>query len=181
MEKNKVLRVISILLVVFGVGICFGVSIFTSEKLDVTIERAGVCNPLKPVKDKEVKISDKEEKKLQKFWEKTDKTKAPSHEEAVDSLVGDYKLFVGEDTILFNLDLGYVSYNGKYVDISDDFIDYLSAITPIDRSLEAIIMESKDILFGKNKSHMQKAVEVFTMRGMAFKVINNTLQVVNNI
>jgi hypothetical protein len=42
-------------------------------------------------------------------------------------------------------------------------------------------MESKDILFGKNKSHMQKAVEVFTMRGMAFKVINNTLQVVNNI
>lgn len=63
----------------------------------------------------------------------------------------------------------------------DEFINYLSAITPIDRSLEAIIMESKDILFGKNKSHMQKAVEVLTMRGMAFKVINNTLRVVNEM
>ena len=35
-------------------------------------------------------------------------------------------MFVGEDTVLFNLDLGYVSYNGKYVDISDEFIKYLS-------------------------------------------------------
>ena len=128
MENKNILLVISILLIIVGVGICFGVSIFAVEDLDVSIERAGVCNPLKPVKDKEVKISDKEEDKLQKYWKNTDKDKAPSYEEVIDSLVGDYKLFVGEDTILFNLDLGYVSYNGKYVDISDEFIDYLSEL-----------------------------------------------------
>lgn len=128
MKNKKVLLVISILLIIVGVGIYFGVSIFASEDLDVSIERAGVCNPLKPVEDKEVKISDKEEEKLQKSWKKTDKDKAPSHDEVVDSLVGDYKLFVGEDTILFNLDLGYVSYNGKYVNISDEFIEYLSQL-----------------------------------------------------
>ena len=107
--------------------------------------------------------------------------------QSVESQVIDYLDTIDKQHIMdeygFSIILDYYitkRNKNKYQEF-DDFIDYLSAITPIDRSLEAIIMESKDILFGKNKSHMQKAVEVFTMRGMAFKVINNTLQVVNKI
>lgn len=128
MKNKKVLGIISLLLLVIGVSICFAVSLFFNGDVEVRIERAGVCNPLKPLKDKEVKIEDEDKEKLANYWKKTDKDKAPGAGEVVDSLVGDYKLFVGEDTILFNLDLGYVSYNGKYVDISDDFIKYLSKL-----------------------------------------------------
>lgn len=124
--NKKVLVIIAIILFVVGVGTCFGVAIYNSNNVEVRIERAGVCNPLKPVKDKEVKTDKDTKKKLAKYWKKTDKEIGPAVNELADSLVGDYKLFVGEDTILFNLDLGYVSYNGKYVDISEEFIDYLS-------------------------------------------------------
>lgn len=62
----------------------------------------------------------------------------------------------------------------------DEFITYLSTIIPIDRSIEAIITEAKDVLFGKKKSNQQKAMEVLTMRGIAFKVINNTFQIISN-
>lgn len=128
MKNKKCLGIISLLLLIIGVGICFAVSIFFNNDVEVRIERAGVCNPLKPLKDKEVKIDDEDKEKLAKYWKKTDKDKAPAANELVDSLVGDYKLFVGEDTILFNLDLGYVSYNGKYVDINEYFINDLSKI-----------------------------------------------------
>lgn len=126
MKDKKIMMIIAILLVVVGVGICISVAIFNNQDVEVRIERAGVCNPLKPVKDKEVKTDDETKKQLAKYWKKTDKDNEPKDSEVVDSLVGDYKLFVGEDEILFNLDLGYVSYNGKYVDISDEFIKYLS-------------------------------------------------------
>ena len=126
MESKKILKIVSIILIIVGVSICFGVAVFGAQDIEVRIERAGVCNPLKPVKDKEVQTDEKTKKQLAKYWKKTDKEEAPNRNEVVDSLVGDYKLFIGEDEILFNLDLGYVSYNGKYVDISDEFIDYLS-------------------------------------------------------
>lgn len=126
MKDKKIMMIIAILLVVVGVGICISVAIFNNQDVEVRIERAGVCNPLKPVKDKEVKTDDETKKQLAKYWKKTDKDNEPKDSEVVDSLVGDYKLFIGEDEILFNLDLGYVSYNGKYVDISDEFIKYLS-------------------------------------------------------
>lgn len=126
MKDKKILIIISIILAIVGVSICFGVAIFSAQDIEVRIERAGVCNPLKPVKDKEVKTDDDTKKKLAKYWKKTDKDNEPKDSEVVDSLVGDYKLFIGEDEILFNLDLNYVSYNGKYVSISDEFIKFLS-------------------------------------------------------
>lgn len=141
MKDKKILIIIAILLVVVGVSICFGVAIFSSSNLEVRIERAGVCNPLKPVKDKEVKTDEDAKKKLAKYWKKTDKENAPKDSEIVDSLVGDYKLFIGEDEILFNLDLGYVSYNGKYVDISDEFVEYLSDYV---RENDAKLKEDKE-------------------------------------
>ena len=139
MKNKKVLILVAIVLVVVGVGTCFGVAIYNSNNVEVRIERAGVCNPLKPVKDKEVKTDKETKKALAKYWKKTDKEKGPELTELVDSLVGDYKLFVGEDTILFNLDLGYVSYNGKYVDISDEFIEYLSSyVRENDKNLKEV-------------------------------------------
>ena len=126
MESKKIIKIISVILIILGVSVCFCIAVFGSSNVEVRIERAGVCNPLKPVKDKEVPTDEDTKKQLNKYWKKTDKDVVPSDDELTDSLVGDYKLFIGEDEILFNLDLGYVSYNGKYVDISDQFIDYLS-------------------------------------------------------
>ena len=38
----------------------------------------------------------------------------------------------------------------------DEFITYLSTIIPIDRSIEAIITEAKDVLFGKKNPKIYK-------------------------
>ncbi len=141
MESKKILKIVSIILIIVVVSICFGVAIFSSQDIEVRIERAGVCNPLKPVKDKEVQTDEDTKKQLAKYWKKTDKDNAPKDSEVVDSLVGDYKLFIGEDEILFNLDLGYVSYNGKYVDISDEFIEYISKYV---RENDKNLKENKD-------------------------------------
>ena len=68
MKDNKILIIVAVLLCVIGVSTCFAVGVFSpKEDLEVRIERAGVCNPLKPVEDKSLKISDKEKKKLQKY------------------------------------------------------------------------------------------------------------------
>lgn len=130
MKDNKILIIVAVLLCVIGVSTCFAVGVFSpKEDLEVRIERAGVCNPLKPVEDKSLKISDKEKKKLQKYWEDTDKTKSPSVNELCDCVIGDYKLFVGEDEILYNLDIGYVLYEGNFIDVSDEFHSYLTKVT----------------------------------------------------
>ena len=63
----------------------------------------------------------------------------------------------------------------------EEFIEYLSEIIPIDRSVEAIVMESWDVLFGKGKSNKQKALEVLNMRNIAFKVIGNTLNTITKL
>ena len=72
----------------------------------------------------------------------------------------------------------------EYIDIKkefEEFITYLSAVMPIDRSVEAIVMESWDVLFGKGKSNKQKALEVLNMRNIAFKVIGNTLNTITKL
>ena len=130
MKNKKILIIVAVLLFVVGISTCFAIAVFTSkEDLEVRIERAGICNPLKPVEEKTLDISDKVEDKLQKYWKDTDKSKGPGANELCDCVIGDYKLFVGEDEILFNLDLGYVLYNGKFVDLSDEFYMYLTKIT----------------------------------------------------
>ncbi len=146
MKDKKVLFIVAIILFLAGISICFGVAIFYKEDVIVRIERAGVCNPLKPAKEKEVKINEEIEDKLAEYWNDTDKEKAPIDEEVIDAMVGDYKLFVGEDTILFNLDLGYVSFNGKYVDITDDFIQYLSNVVRDNDTILKEELKEKDTL-----------------------------------
>ena len=130
MKNKKVFIVVAVLLFAVGISGCFAVAIFSvHQDLEVRIERAGVCNPLKPVKEKSLNISDNEEDKLQKYWEDTDKSKAPAVNELCECVIGDYKLFVGEDEILYNLDFGYVLYDGNFVDISDEFHRYLAKVT----------------------------------------------------
>ena len=139
MKNKNVLMIIAVICFVLGVGTCFAVAIlsFGREDLEVRIERAGVCNPMKPVDEKILPITEKIENKIQKYWEDTNKDKTPGIDEVCDCIIGDYKIFVGEDEILFNLDLGYVSFNGKEVDISDDFYEYLNkVIKENDKELE---------------------------------------------
>ena len=126
--KNNILKIVGVVLVILGIGICFGVSIFFNHEVDVRIERAGVCNPLKSSEEKEVKISDKEKEQIRDYWKDTDKDKKPNDDEMVDGIMGDYKLFIGDDEILFNLDLGYVFYDDKNVDITDEFMEYISEL-----------------------------------------------------
>jgi len=142
MNNKRIVMIIAIICFVLGVGTCFAVAIMTFKEdekdLEVRIERAGVCNPMKPVEEKTLPISEEIEDKIQDYWKKTDKDKAPGVDEVCDCIIGDYKIFVGEDEILFNLDLGYVSFNGEEVDISDGFHKYLNkVITENDKELES--------------------------------------------
>ena len=123
--NKKVMSVIGLVLAIVGISTCFCVAIFFKEDVEVKIERGGICNPLNPVSDKTVKISDKEKEKILDYWEDIDLDKEPEATELCDCLVGDYKLFIDDKVILFNLDLGYVSIDSKYIDIDDEFLDYI--------------------------------------------------------
>ena len=63
----------------------------------------------------------------------------------------------------------------------EEFIQYLSAIMPIDRSVIAIVSESKDVLFGKGKSNYAKAVELINMQRIAFKAAGGMLEMINKM
>lgn len=63
----------------------------------------------------------------------------------------------------------------------EEFIQYLSAIIPIDRSVIAIVSESKDVLFGKGKSNYTKAVELINMQQIAFKAAGGMLEMINKM
>ena len=63
----------------------------------------------------------------------------------------------------------------------EEFIEYLKIITPVDIVLENIIIDLKDVLFGKGKSNYTKALEVFKIKKLALKTMNNTFQVIGNI
>ena len=94
MKNKKVLAIVSTILIVVGVSICFGVAIFSNQDVEVRIERAGVCNPLKPVKDKEVKTDEDTKKQLAKYWKKTDKEEAQHEKNHKYSLYLEAQLFL---------------------------------------------------------------------------------------
>lgn len=64
-----------------------------------------------------------------------------------------------------------------------EFIEYLRPYVSPDlyRPIEAIISESKDILFGKGKSNKTKAYEVMNMLSISNKVIKGTLDMITNM
>lgn len=61
----------------------------------------------------------------------------------------------------------------------EEFIEYLKTITTIDNTLEHIIIEFKDILFGRGKSNYIKALEVLKIKEMALKAMSNTFEFIN--
>lgn len=64
----------------------------------------------------------------------------------------------------------------------EEFMEFLKPYitAEMQRPVEAIISESKDILFGKRKSNETKAKEVFTMLRIANKSISGTFSAINN-
>lgn len=124
--NKKAVGIIGVVLAIVGISVCFGVSIFFKEDdYLVKLERGGVCNPLNPVTDKEVKISDKEKSTIRKYWDDIDFDKLKEATNLCDCVVGDYKLYVDDKIILFNVDLDYVSIDSKYLDIDKEFLDYI--------------------------------------------------------
>lgn len=65
----------------------------------------------------------------------------------------------------------------RFYRIDDNWIVCNRDANPI----EAIISESKDILFGKGKSNYEKAIEVFTILHISYKSIDGAFDVVSNI
>ena len=63
----------------------------------------------------------------------------------------------------------------------EEFIQYLSAVMPIDRSVIAVVSEAKDVLFGKGKSNYTKAVELINMQRIAFKAAGGMLEAINKM
>ena len=63
----------------------------------------------------------------------------------------------------------------------EEFIQYLSAVMPIDRSVIAVVSEAKDVLFGKGKSNYTKAVELLNMQNIAFKAAGGMLEMINKM
>lgn len=123
--KDKRLIILGIM-IILSTAVSIVCSVISNREIKFRIERAGICNPLKSVEEKEVKIPLSDTKEIIKYWNNTDKEKEPDSSSIVDASIGDYKVFIGKDVILFNLDVNYVSYNGKYVSISDDFTNYLT-------------------------------------------------------
>ena len=64
-----------------------------------------------------------------------------------------------------------------------EFIEFLKPyITPDQyRPVEAVISEMKDVLFGKNKSNEQKAMEVLTVLQISYKAGVGTLNIVQKM
>ena len=63
----------------------------------------------------------------------------------------------------------------------EEFIQYLSAVMPIDRSVIAVVSEAKDVLFGKGKSNYTKAVELINMQNIAYKAAGGMLEMINKM
>lgn len=63
----------------------------------------------------------------------------------------------------------------------EEFLKYLSNIITIDTSVEAIIYEHKDILFGKGKSNKTKTKEVLSILTILYKTIANTIRYVTEM
>ena len=63
----------------------------------------------------------------------------------------------------------------------EEFLTYLSAVMPIDRSVIAVVSEAKDVLFGKGKSNYAKAVELINMQRIAYKAAGGMLEMINKM
>lgn len=63
----------------------------------------------------------------------------------------------------------------------EEFLKYLNNIITIDKSVEAIIYEHKDILFGKDKSNITKTKEVLSILKISYKTIANTMRYVTKM
>lgn len=103
--------------------------------------------------------------------------------QSVESQVIDYLDSINKSEIMlkYNLEIiidYWVPKKKKKVNELQSFIEYLKPyVTPTtQRPIEAIISESKDILFGKGKSNYDKAVEVFTILKMCYKSSSGTVQ-----
>ena len=108
--------------------------------------------------------------------------------QSVESQVIDYLDTIDKSDIMlkynFDIILDYwVPKKKKKVNELQSFIEYLKPyITPnTQRPIEAIISESKDILFGKGKSNYEKSVEVFTMLKMCYKSSSGTIDILRKI
>ena len=64
-----------------------------------------------------------------------------------------------------------------------EFIEFFKPYITPDRyrPIEAIISEMKDVLFGKNKSHEQKALEVLTVLQISYKAGVGALNIVQKM
>lgn len=145
--NKKLIGIIGIFLAIIGISMCFCVAIFFKEDdILVKLERGGVCNPLNPDKDKEIKISDSEKDKIRKYWKDVDLENEPDSTQLCDCVVGDYKLSVDDKVILFNLDLSYVSIDSKNIEIDKEFLEYIKKLVKEnDTKLEEQVEEKEEV------------------------------------
>lgn len=108
--------------------------------------------------------------------------------QSVESQVIDYLDSIDKSDIMlkYNFDViidYWVPKKKKKRNEIQEFMEFLKPyITPDQyRPVEAIISEMKDILFGKNKSNEQKAMEVLTVLQISYKAGVGTLNIVQKM
>lgn len=108
--------------------------------------------------------------------------------QSVESQVIDYLDSIDKSDIMlkYNFDViidYWVPKKKKKRNEIQEFIEFLKPyITPDQyRPVEAIISEMKDILFGKNKSNEQKAMEVLTVLQISYKAGVGALNIVQKM
>jgi hypothetical protein len=108
--------------------------------------------------------------------------------QSVESQVIDYLDSIDKSDIMlkYNFDIiidYWVPKKKKKRNEIQEFIEFLKPyITPDQyRPVEAIISEMKDILFGKNKSNEQKAMEVLTVLQISYKAGVGALNIVQKM
>lgn len=108
--------------------------------------------------------------------------------QSVESQVIDYLDSIDKSDIMskYNFDIiidYWVPKKKKKRNEIQEFIEFLKPyITPDQyRPVEAIISEMKDVLFGKNKSNEQKAMEVLTVLSISYKAGVGALNIVQKM
>lgn len=108
--------------------------------------------------------------------------------QSVESQVIDYLDSIDKSDIMlkYNLEMiidYWVPKKKKKRNEVKEFIEFFKPyITPDQyRPVEAIISEMKDVLFGKNKSHEQKAMEVLTVLQISYKAGIGALKIVQKM
>ena len=108
--------------------------------------------------------------------------------QSIESQVIDYLDNIDKTEIMlkYNFEIIFDYYIPKRKQKKDEiqeFIEYLNNYISVEnnRSVRAILSESKDILFGKGKSNETKAKELFTILNVSYKSIIGTLNVIDDI